>query len=95
MAYENTGAAAAAAQHSLSMENRERLSLTGVEDVSGFDEGAVVLTTALGELAIRGERLHIERIDLELGRLEVQGHICELSYAERAERRGIMARLFS
>ena len=41
--------------HTLSMENRDKLSLTGVEDVSGFDESLVVLTTSMGELTVRGE----------------------------------------
>ena len=59
--------------HTLSMENRDKLSLTGVEDVSGFDESLVVLTTSMGELTVRGEGLHIERIDLDSGQLEVRG----------------------
>ena len=41
--------------HTLSMENRDKLSLTGVEDVSGFDESLVVLTTSMGELTVRGK----------------------------------------
>lgn len=41
--------------HSLNLENRSRLNLTGVEDVSGFDESLIVLSTALGELTVRGE----------------------------------------
>ena len=41
--------------HTLSMENRDKLSLTGVEDGSGFDESLVVLTTSMGELTVRGE----------------------------------------
>ena len=65
--------------HSLQLEGREKLSLNGVEDVSGFDESLVVLSTAQGELSIRGEQLHIERIDLQSGTLEVRGHIRELS----------------
>ena len=40
--------------HTLSMENRDKLSLTGVEDVSGFDASLVVLTTSMGELTVRG-----------------------------------------
>ena len=66
--------------HTLSMENRDKLSLTGVEDVSGFDESLVVLTTSMGELTVRGEGLHIERIDLDSGQLEVRGKVQELSY---------------
>ena len=80
--------------HSLSIENRERMSLSGVEDVSGFDENTVILTTSLGALTIRGDGLHIDRIDLELGQLEVQGHIRELSYDEPMQRESLWTRLF-
>lgn len=81
-------------EHAVAMENRERMTLTGVEDVSGFDENTVVLTTSMGELTVRGEALHIERIDLELGCLELDGHIRELSYDEAGERLSLLARLF-
>lgn len=87
-------AKAAAKPHSVSLENRERLSLSGVEDVSGFDENSVVLTTALGALTVRGEELHIDRIDLDLGQLELKGHICSLSYDEIDERSSFFSRLF-
>ena len=78
--------------HTLSMENRDKLSLTGVEDVSGFDESLVVLTTSMGELTVRGEGLHIERIDLDSGQLEVRGK--ELSYDESAPKGTLWSRLF-
>ena len=80
--------------HTLSMENRDKLSLTGVEDVSGFDESRVVLTTSMGELTVRGEGLHIERIDLDSGQLEVRGKVQELSYDERAPKSTLWSRLF-
>ena len=80
--------------HTLSMENRDKLSLTGVEDVSGFDESLVVLTTSMGELTVRGEGLHIERIDLDSGQLEVLGKVQELSYDERAPKSTLWSRLF-
>ena len=80
--------------HTLSMENRDKLSLTGVEDVSGFDESLVVLTTSMGELTVRGEGLHIERIDLDSGQLEVRGKVQELSYDERGPKGTLWSRLF-
>ena len=80
--------------HTLSMENRDKLSLTGVEDVSGFDESLVVLTTSMGELTVRGEGLHIERIDLDSGQLEVRGKVQELSYDERTPQGTLWSRLF-
>ena len=93
MAYEQIQKAAARV-HSLSMENREKLSLGGVEDVSGFDENLIVLTTSQGQLSIRGEGLHIDRIDLDAGQLEVRGHVQELSYDERARSGALWGRLF-
>lgn len=83
-----------AKEHSVSMLNRERLSLTGVDDVSAFDESAIILTTSFGDLTVRGDALHIGCIDLELGRLEVEGHICELCYGEPREPHSLWTRLF-
>lgn len=80
--------------HSLSLESREKLSIAGVEDVSGFDENLIVLTTAQGDLTIRGQGLHIDRIDLDVGQLEVRGHIQELSYEEPAKSGTLWSRLF-
>ena len=80
--------------HGLRLEGREKLSVTGVQDVSGFDESTVLLETGLGELCIRGEGLHIERIDLNTGALELQGKVKELSYDEPA-RGSLLSRLFS
>ena len=93
MAYEQTPKSVQK-QQLLSLENREKLSLTGVTDVSGFDESLIVLVTALGPLAVRGEELHIDRIDLNAGELEVRGKIRELSYEEPAREGGLWSRLF-
>ncbi len=86
-------ARAAPKAHALRIEGRERLSVSGVEDVAGFDENTVVLTTSLGELTVRGHELRIEKIDLEGGLLELRGKIGELSYDEPA-RGGLWSRLF-
>ena len=80
--------------HGLRLEGRDRLSITGVQDVSGFDENTVLLLTGEGELCVRGESLHVERIDLDAGTLELQGRVRELSY-EEAARGGLLSRLFS
>lgn len=92
MPYEETGNITR--EHSVSMLNREKMSLTGVDDVSAFDESTIVLTTNLGDLTVCGDALHIGCIDLELGRLEVEGHIRELSYDEPAEPHSLWSRLF-
>jgi sporulation protein YabP len=93
MAYEQ-GQKQAGREHGLSMQNRERLSLTGVSDVSGFDENLILLVTGLGPLSVRGEGLHIDKIDLNAGQLEVRGKISELSYEEAEKEGGFWSRLF-
>ena len=80
--------------HSLNIENRTKLSLSGVDDVSGFDENTIILTTSLGDLTVRGDGLHIDRIDLDVGQLEVQGHIRELSYDEPVQSSSLWTKLF-
>ena len=44
-------------------------------DVQSFDEQQVLLETVRGMLAVRGEGLHVERLQLESGELVVAGEI--------------------
>ena len=83
-----------AGMHSVIMEDRRLLTLSGVRDVSGFDERAVVLLTGLGELTVKGLELHISRFDQDTGELTLDGEICELIYAEaEPEKKGFFSRL--
>ena len=75
MAYENIRP-----EHHLVLEQRERLVISGVEEVARFDEETIVLTTSMGELEIQGEGLHIEKLSLEGGELHVDGSISALLY---------------
>ena len=88
MAYENS------LVHRLTLEGRERLSVTGVEHVERFDETGIVLVTAAGLLEISGEELHIGKLSLDGGELWVEGRIDTLCYEEQESRRGLLQRLF-
>ena len=79
--------------HQLLLNDRRTLSVTGVSDVDSFDEGAVLLFTDLGALVIRGQELHIDRIDLEVGEVAVTGCITALIYDESRVKGGFLARL--
>lgn len=93
MAYEEERSLQQKAQ-SIHLENRETLSISGVEDVNGFDETLIVLATCLGDLSIHGEGLHIERIDLDSGQLNVRGKIAELRFEEHRSSDSLWSRLF-
>ena len=90
MAYEVTRP-----EHHLVLEQRERLVISGVEEVARFDEETIVLTTTMGELEIQGEDLHIEKLSLEGGELHVDGRIDSIAYEEPMHNRGsLLRRLF-
>ena len=81
--------------HHIMLEEREQLSISGVEEVESFDENTILLTTAQGALEIQGEGLHIEKLSLDGGDLRVEGQVNALIYETDAGHRGggFLARL--
>ena len=87
--------AAMGTPNSLVVEDRKRLSVSGVTDVESFDEETVALATELGELLIHGYDLHINRIDVESGDLSLEGEIVSLTYTDnQPQSNGFFGRLF-
>lgn len=80
--------------HTLTLDDRCRLSVTGVDDVESFDETVIVMNTAKGDLIVRGSGLHIGKIALDAGELRVEGLVSDISYEEKAVHGGFWARLF-
>ena len=81
--------------HHLILEDRERLSVSGVEEVESFDENAIVMHTNRGTLVIRGENLHIEKLSLDGGDLKVEGDVDSLTYEDSGrDKGGLFSRLF-
>lgn len=81
--------------HSLILDNRKKLSLTGVLDVHGFNEETVSLRTSLGELVVRGNSLHISKLNLESGEVEIEGSVSSLGYLSSKQNKSLVQRLFS
>ncbi|CDB24313.1 sporulation protein YabP [Clostridium sp. CAG:557] len=81
--------------HNLILKERKSLNISGVLDVDSFDDNAVVAYTDLGELTIKGSNLHINKINLDSGDLELDGEVYSLEYAEdRPAERGFFSKLF-
>jgi len=68
--------------HNVIMENRKRISISGIEDVESFDEDSIILYTELGTLQIKGEDLHINKLSVESGEVMVEGEIDSLTYSD-------------
>lgn len=69
--------------HRVSMTGRRAAILTGVEDVLSFDDHEILLETTEGVLTIKGEELHVNRLSVEKGEIDIEGRIASLSYTEK------------
>lgn len=67
----------------LVLENREKLSISGVLDVLSFDDQIVILETELGLLTVKGENLRINKLSLDTAEVIVDGEIYNLGYSEK------------
>ena len=73
--------------YGLTLDRREKAVLTGVTDVERFDESEVVLHTHGGRLVLPGTGLHVSSLQLEEGRLLVDGAIDGVVYDGGAPKR--------
>ena len=83
--------------HRLELDSRERLVVTGVEEVERFDEEEIVMRTTAGTLVVGGTELPIGKRNLDGGELQVDGAIHTLLYEDNAPasgQGGLLRRLF-
>lgn len=87
-----------AAGQNITLENRKKISATGVEDVQNFSDDSITLSTSMGILVIKGSNMHITRYSLEDGKLTIDGEIDSLSYIQGQKPKekdgGIIKRIF-
>ena len=65
------------------LENREKLSISGVLDVLSFDDHVVILETELGLLTVKGDNLRINKLSLDTAEVIIDGEIYNLGYSEK------------
>ena len=67
----------------LVLENREKLSISGVVDVLSFDDQVVIVETDLGLLTIKGENIRINKLSIDTSEVIIEGEINNLAYSEK------------
>ena len=80
--------------HNIIVEDRKKMTLTGVKDVLSFDEETVVLDTSLGRLTVKGSGLHIVNFDTKSGDLSAEGRLYALVYTTEEKNGGFFSRVF-
>jgi sporulation protein YabP len=82
----------------ITMENRKKISATGVEDVQHFSDNSITLSTSLGVLNIKGQNMHITRFSLEDGKLIIDGDIDSMTYIQGQKSKenegGVLKKIF-
>ncbi|MBE7049173.1 MAG: sporulation protein YabP [Ruminococcaceae bacterium] len=81
--------------HNIIMENRSKISISGVENAESYNESEVILHTSKGILSIKGEGMNLSKLNLDSGEITVNGRIVLLEYAEPKKSGGsFLARIF-
>lgn len=84
--------------HRIQFTDRREGSITGVKDVQSFDEKEIILVTETGNLLVKGEELHVTRLDLEKQEIDIGGKIDSLIYSQGITKakggEGVLKRLF-
>lgn len=70
--------------HKMTLLNRRTCNLTGVSDVLSFDVNEIILETDQGMLMIKGSELHVNRLMLDKGEVDIEGKIDSFTYSEQA-----------
>ena len=86
-----------ASRHSLQIDRREKVNISGMIDVISFDEESVIGETEMGVIIIRGANLHVNKINLDSGELAVSGEIDSVTYENpggTVKAKSLIGRLF-
>lgn len=84
--------------HNIRLNSREKGFMDGILDVISFDENMIVLDTDMGLLTIKGKDLHVSRLTLEKGEMDIEGRVDSLVYSSNENYRkagqSLLSRLF-
>ncbi|MBP2078522.1 sporulation protein YabP [Oceanobacillus polygoni] len=84
-------------EHTVKLNNRRDLEITGVKEVDSFDNEEFLLETTMGYLIIRGQNLQLKNLDVTEGVVTIKGKIYELSYVDEQQQekaKGFFSKLF-
>ena len=78
------------------LENRKKLTLTGIKDVLSFDDEIVIVESELGLLNIKGQDLKVNKISVETGDVVVDGNVRAIEYSDKdlSQKQGLMSKIF-
>jgi len=80
------------------LENREKLSISGVERVDSFNDNTIILATVKGGMAVKGASLNISKLNLEDGNVIIEGSVNSIAYSNKelsnSKGNGLLGKMF-
>lgn len=83
--------------HSVTLNERKNIIITGVKKIDSFDEEEFFLETGMGNLSIKGEELEIIKLDTYQGNVSIKGRVDSMIYSEGEKKNkesGVLSKLF-
>ena len=84
--------------HNVILENRKKVSVSGVDDVESFNEDEIVLHTEdHGVLVLKGSDLHINKLNVDSGDVSITGEINSMEYIAvslKSKGGGLLGKMF-
>lgn len=81
--------------HIVTIDNRERIKITDIDEMDGFDEKEIKMRLKKGDMILRGEKMHIQTLDLQEGEAVITGRIDSLIYVKSKQKgeKGLVAKI--
>ena len=78
------------------IEDRNKVTITGVEQVDSFNDNTIILRTVKGGMTIRGEGLNVGKLNLDNGNININGIINGIVYNNKdsSQRKNIIGKIF-
>lgn len=80
--------------HSVSIDNRSKLTMTGVIDVAGFSEDKIDIQTTMGRITVKGKQLNVSNLNTDTGELKMTGEVKSFEYTQTKRSGGLLSGLF-
>lgn len=84
--------------HRAVLNNRRNAMFTGIVDVISFDLTEILLETELGMLHVKGKDLHVNRLSVEKGEVDIEGRLDSFVYTDTGDinrkNESLLGRLF-
>lgn len=81
--------------HSITLNERKNLLVTGVKKIDSFDNEEFLLETNMGFVVIKGKDLEIIKLDTYQGNVSINGTINSFNYMENSNKKEKEESIFS